>query len=373
MKLRRNRGCLVSLSILLLATLLATAQAAGDNIEPVPRADLDVTVANAAAFLRTRQHADGGFGAAQPQLTTAVVTLALLSLNNPPTDEDRHVIERAVANLMTGGTRQGDLGDREFKTESHALATLALLTALPQLQSEELRRETAAAVSQAVRLLQRWQDRSTASRERGGWKMGGAEGRENDRRASVWALLTLYTGHLYGLDIHQANLERGRHYLLGSYKDEVTDPDQLGGFSVDADGLAVSLLSSMGGWVLIRMADQPEAVTANRNWLNRHPPNWTGPNWFYENFFRLRTLHHPHTPDNDAERVLRRIYPIVRENQRPDGSIGFPPGNARNTIAIGPTFSTAFAILILNADNSRLVFDQLFRAKPPFDLGNASR
>ena len=196
--------------------------------------------------------------------------------------------------------------------------------------------------------------------------MEGRKGTTNDRRASCWALLSYQTGRLLGLTIKQANMDRGTHFLLGSFIRTADNPDQVGGLSVDTHGLAVASASAMGGWALARLAPKRELLDKNLAWLDRHPPIWSGPNYFYTNFFRVRTLKFADRSGTQFNRCLRRLYLQTSDHQHADGSVGFPPGNAQNTIAMGPVFSTAMAILILNVENSRLVFDEDYRVRPLF-------
>ena len=94
-----------------------------------------------------------------------------------------------------------------------------------------------------------------------------------------------------------------------------------------------------------------------------HPPTWTGPNYFYENFFRLRTLKLA-PGESGFERAFRQVFLQIREHQATDGTVAFPPGYAQNTVAMGPVFSTALAVLILNVEQSALAFDQDWRPAP---------
>jgi hypothetical protein len=68
----------------------------------------------------------------------------------------------------------------------------------------------------------------------------------------------------------------------------------------------------------------------------------------------------------EFNRALRAVFLQIREHQGKDGAVGFPPGNAQNTVAMGPVFSTALAVLILNVQDSRLVFDEDYRVPSLF-------
>lgn len=337
-------------------TLLAT--------EPLPRQQLDLLLANGAAFLRTRQADDGAFGTVQPHLQTALAALALLSLRPTPDSEDQARIARAVGYLVQSASLAGDLGDDEYATESHAIALTALLTALPTLTDPAQRQATAETAYKALRHLQRMQDRSSSAASRGGWKLEGQKGRDNDRRATAWALLACHTAQLYGIDVGQANLDRAGAFMLGALKTAPDQPDQQGGFSVDTEGLAVASISAMGGWLLARVRPDPAALRLTVAWLERNPPQWSGPNYFYTNFFRVRALKFGDPGGELYARQLRQLILQLKEHQQPSGAIDFPPGNAQNTVAMGPVFSTAMALLIANGHDSRLVLDEDWRVAP---------
>ena len=195
--------------------------------------------------------------------------------------------------------------------------------------------------------------------------MEGRKGRSNDRRSSAWALLTCQTAALYGMEVPKANIERGVRYLLGSFKADAERKDQIGGLSVDTLGLTVNLISSMGGWALVRFDGKASMLKKNVTWLEKHPQAWKGPNYFYSTFFRLRALKFMEAPELYAE-TGKRIFTQLKDHQESDGSVSFPPGNAQNTIAMGSVFTTAMSILILNADNSRLPCDEDYRVEPRF-------
>lgn len=352
--------------LLVLSTLIAGAMAA-PAAETVPAEELNVMLTNARTFLRTRQDEQGAFGTVQPHLQTGLAVLALLSLDAELSEQDRQIVEQAVEYLVRSGSRSGDLGDDEYRTESHAIASLAALCALPRLPESELRTQVAERVYRAFRMTQRMQDRSSSGASSGGWKMEGFKGRGNDRRASAWALFAYDAANAYGLDLDAANVERGAGFMRGAFKVEAENADQHGGFSVDTEGLAVASISAMGTWVLTRL--QPDAERANiaLAWLHRHPPVWSGPNYFYTNFFRVRALKFAELDRREQyQRCRRQVFLQLRENQLPDGSFAFPPGNAQNTVAMGPVFATSMAVLILNIDDSRLVTDEDHRVPPLF-------
>ena len=352
-----------ALFLVAVSVLTGASLSAGESVRPEEWA---VVRDHALSFLRSQQDEAGGFGAPQRQLKTAVATLALLCASATPAAGDRARVEKAVTCLVQAGSRGGDLGDDAFRTESHSLALVALLCATPQVRDEALRRQAAGTIRRALRLSQRWQDRSSSSVSRGGWKMEGRNGKTNDRRATAWALLGYRTAELYGLAVKAADRDRGLDFLLGSLKRTAGNPEQIGGLSVDAEGLAVASISAMGGWHLQCWRAAGTDAALNAPWLARHLPVWSGPNYFYTNFFHLRALRVADPGGLDFGRAMRAVFLQIREHQGKDGAVGSPPGNAQNTVAMGPVFSTAMSVLILNLRDSRLVFDEDYRVPPLF-------
>ena len=325
-----------------------------------------VFMENALTFLRAQQAKDGSFGAVQPHLQTGFAVLALLCAQRPIDAADQARLEKACAYLESTSTLSGDLGDDVFRTESHAVCTAALICALEHLEDADLRSRVAKKIYRALRLTQRIQDRSSSSPSRGGWKMEGTKGSRNDRRSSAWALLSYLAARQYGIEVKTAYIGRALHFMMGSFKESAEEADQVGGFSVDTEGLAVASISSMGGWLLARFDGAEKRVRLNLAWLARHPIEWSGPNYFYTNFFRVRALKFSDPEGDQHLRARQRLFTQIKDHQLPSGAVTFPPGNAQNTVAMGHTFSTALAILIVNADHSRLPFDEDYRVKPLF-------
>jgi len=360
---RKRRGR----PLLLLAAGMALLVVPAVRSQEMPAEEsLSVVLENALDFLRAAQNPDGSFGHVQPHLQTSLAILAFLSVESPPGPETLSIIQKAVDYLERTGSASGDLGDDAFRTESHALGTTALICALEHVRRPELRLRAARKIHRALRLTQRMQDRSSASPSRGGWKMEGFQGHLNDRRASAWALLSYLTALQYGMEVEPAYVERGVRFFMGSFKDKTAEADQVGGFSVDAEGLSVASISSMGGWVMARFEGKEEHRRMNLGWLARHPVDWCGPNYFYANFFRVRALKFSDTEGKQYSRTMQRLFAQIKDHQGPDGSVAFPPGNAQNTVAMGPAFSTAMSVLILNVDRSRLAFDEDYRLEPLF-------
>ena len=133
-----------------------------------------------------------------------------------------------------------------------------------------------------------------------------------------------------------------------------------GGFSVDASGLPVRSTSAAGAWVLAMDQAEGDAMRSVREWLRKNPPVWYGPHFFPTHFFATRALWRTRYDDDGAafSAYFSRVVRILRERQESDGSIPFPPGHAEPLLAMGKGYSTAMAILILNADRGILPVDQ---------------
>ncbi len=343
---------------LMLALGLATAAQAEP---PAPM------LANAVSFIRSRQGADGAFGnQVQPRLQTSLAMLALLAtVPVPPGDEDLRRLARG-ADYLEKNAANGCLGDPVYTTESHAVATLALLCTLEVLREPAQREPAAQALTRAVQWLERNQDRGASPQTQGGWKQMQGEQKANDRRATAWALMALYAARGSGLPVKESGLKRGVQFLLAAAKPADASVEQAGGFSVDADGLAVESMSAMGGWGLARSEPGSARQTLNRQWLVRHPPLWAGPNYFYANFFRTRALRFGDAAGTEFSRTQQRLAAQLRDQQVADGSFSCPPGEAQNSADMGPVFSTSLAVLILTAGSSPLPCDADHRVQPLF-------
>lgn len=354
-------GCVASLLI----TLLLAAQVRAKPPPARDPAESRVIIDNALGYLRGEQEDDGGFGSDQPHLSTAVATLAFLSSSARLSPEDEQCVSRAAAYLVRTASPNGDLGDNIFRTESHALATAALLAAGARLKGDAAAQALAAAEA-AVSHLQRAQDRGGAAGTRGGWKMEAGDTRENDRRATAWALWAITSARLYGFDTRQSDLDRALRFLTASLKERAEREDEVGGLSVDTEGLVVASASAMGGWALAKYRFTTPQARLNLAWLTRHPPQWAGPTYFHTNFFHLRALRLSDSSGAVFADHHRRVLLQVREHQLGDGSVAFPPGEAQNLVAMGRVFSTAMSVLILNTGDNRLVADEDFRTPVGF-------
>jgi hypothetical protein len=97
-----------------------------------------------------------------------------------------------------------------------------------------------------------------------------------------------------------------------------------------------------------------------RGWLARHPPNWYGPHFYATHYFAVRALYRDRDADGGKvfDAYFQRVARLLRERQQADGSFPYPPGEGAPVEAMGPGYSTAMAILILNADRGFLPVDQ---------------
>ncbi len=354
----RQRGIVCRLLGLGLAAVFALSGLCAKAASPT-----DAAMAAALKYLAAQQQPDGSFGGPQPHLKAAFAALAALSAGEQDTPK---LAGLAASYLVKDANASGFLGDEAFPIESHSVVLMALIGAHAGLPAAEARTEAGERIQRGLRHLLQLQDRSSAAASRGGWSMEAKPGRPNDRRATGWALLALRAARAHGLEVPQANFERATNYLLGSFKAQADNASQVGGFSVDNEGLTVEMMSALGGWVLATSPAKEDWRRMNLAWLTHHPPAWTGPNYFYAAFFRLRALKFSEASAALADEQCQRLFTQIADHQKADGSILVPPGDAQNTASMGPVFTTALSILILNTAESRLAFDEDFRIPHSF-------
>ncbi|MDA0839525.1 MAG: hypothetical protein O2857_17290, partial [Planctomycetota bacterium] len=104
----------------------------------------------------------------------------------------------------------------------------------------------------------------------------------------------------------------------------------------------------------------PEKLAAVSAWLKRNPPRWYGPDFFNTGVFASRSLWRTqHLDGGDTfNQYFSKLTRLLRERQQSNGSFPFPPGHGGPIVAMGPAYSTAMAILILNVDRGFLPIDQ---------------
>lgn len=318
------------------------------------------TITERALDYLVRTQKEGVLGDNRPRAVTALFILAALSEGRTPADEDTGPALTAASTWLLENTAEGFLGGPEEPRADHALASLAVSQlagcfADPAL-NVKLHKRAAAALAHSLDC----QDRGTDPRHGGGWSPN-EKVRANDRVLTTWFLLQLRAGQLTDERLGRSSLERAVDFVLASQKGgAVKKPEEAGGFSVGADGLTVRSATAAGTLALAIFNPHDESGTAAVAWLGRHPPRWYGPHFFTTNFFAVRALWR--LRDRDGGKSFRRTFArlgrFLRERQRSDGSIPFPPGHGGPIVSMGPAYATAMAILILNVDRGYLPIDQ---------------
>lgn len=345
------------------------------------RTQRDEMTRNALAFLAESANPDGSFGKSHTRMQTGLAVLAFLSQGRAPGDgEYGEVIARAADWLVKAQAVTGFIGDRDLPTESHAVATLALIEMIGMHNDPALDRKSYRAALSGLEYTLSTQDKAYGGRYNGGWR---AETRSkvNDRKVSAWQLDVMRAMEICGTRISRSALLRGVAFMKASWKprDEKYNRYDIGGFSYDAEGLPVRSISA-AGFYCMEVFDEPMSdrrLTAQ--WFANNPPIWNGPHFFYTQFFAVRALKFHAAADGAAEAreryddYFREVTDILHNQQRADGSFSLPPGNAEYTKAMGPVYATAMAVLILNCDRNLLPIDMIPEsAKPRATAAGAS-
>jgi len=303
---------------------------------------------------------EGAVGEQRPRAVTSLFVLACLSSGITPSHPQHGARVKAAYQWLARSSSASFLGGQEEPNADHAVAALMLTELLGQLpdRKENLdlyeRIEGAGSHSLAI------QDKGVGAAYFGGWRPNSTT-RTNSRVLTAWFLYSLRAGELRGLSAPKSNVSRAVEFVEASQRaGQTKDKDQRGGFSVDAEGLAVSSASGAGVAIMAIYGSDLQRAADARDWLVRHPPRWYGPNFFETHFFAVRGLYR--LRDLDDSRSLKpyfdRLAQMLRERQEPDGSVPFPPGHGGPIVAMGKGYSTAMAILILNVDRGLLPIDQ---------------
>ncbi len=300
-------------------------------------------------------------GDARPVAVTAAFVLASLSSGYLPSDpEHGPTLTASVEWILQHGT-PSFLGGQEEPLADHALATLMLAEWLGLHTDPETRRRHFSRCLNAVDFIRQNQDSGVDPAYHGGWRRTD-QTRVNDRMLTAWALTALRAAELRGFDVPENGITRAAAFMRASQKTGERERDVLrGGYSLDAQGLPVPSATSAGLHILaLWEPNEAEAAQAAVAWLRRHPPRWYGPNFYETHFFSVRGLYRLREQDGgEALREhLARLTRILRERQEPDGAFPFPPGHGGPILAMGRAYSTAMAILILNADRGLLPLDR---------------
>jgi len=337
--------------------LVACHSASAGDIHPL-RKEREIMVERALRYL-SGQVADGRLGDSRPKAVSALYILAALSAGVEPGEGPVGVMIVEVAAWLR--SQEGaSLGDAEDPHADHVLASLALQQMTGEAPGRD---ENLALFRKSLEALQYSldaQDKGMQPEYTGGWAPQ-LQGTVNERVLSAWFLWQLRGAELWQVRVGRGALNRGIAFVLASQKPpDAPKPDERGGFSVGPDGLAVASASAAGGFALALFGEEDARTGAALDWLNRHPPRWYGPDFFNTNVFASRALWRARHLDDGAAFVsyFSRLTRLLRERQSGDGSFPFPPGHGGPVLAMGPSYSTAMAVLMLTADFGHLPMDQ---------------
>lgn len=331
---------------------------------------------------------EGAVGEQRPKAVTSLFVLACLSSGVTPSHPQYGARVQSAYQWLGKSSSTSLLGGEEEPNADHAMAALMLIELMGQLpdskENVDLYKRIEGATSYSLAI----QDKGVGPAYFGGWRPNSTT-KTNNRVLTAWFLHDLRSGELRGLSIPRSNVSRAVEFVEASQKLQQIDSmpgnldaapkrasrtgsrassqdkDQRGGFSVDAEGLAVSSPTGAGLAVMALYQSDVQRAAAARDWLVRHPPRWYGPNFFETHFFAVRGLYRlRHLDDGKAfTQYFDRLVQMLRERQEPDGSIPFPPGHGGPIVAMGKGYSTSLAVLILNVDRGLLPIDQGGRNK----------
>jgi len=302
----------------------------------------------------------GVVGDARQRAVTGLFVLAGLSSGVLPTHPTYGSAMQAGADWLMANSAKSFLGGPEEPNADHALAALAVSelvgTAAGNAANQAMYKKARLAMEYSLEI----QTQGTTPNYTGGWKAHDRT-RVNDRMLTAWFLLQMRAGTLLNEDVPGSSLERAVEFVEASQKGAAAEKeDEKGGFSVGSAGLAVRSVTAAGMATMSLYDPDETRLEMARSWLVRHPPNWYGPHFYPTHFFAVRALYRTRSPNGGKafNDYFQRVVRMLRERQAPDGSFPFPPGEGSPTVAMGPGYSTAMAILILNVDRGFLPVDQ---------------
>ena len=302
---------------------------------------------------------DGAVGDSRPKGVTALFLLAALSSGRGLDDPEFGPQLRLAVDWLLANSPQAFLGGNEDPNEDHALAAIACMelagTDTDAARNLAVYRKARSALEYSLQV----QDKAPDPAHGGGWRPDDRT-RSNDRLLSAWFLLQLHGARLRDESVPKAGLDRAVAFITAS-QNTAGNGEARGGFSVDAAGLPVRSVTAAGAWALAVQGDPAAAdrLALARRWLAAHPPRWQGPHFYETNFFAVRALRRTRPVPDDGlfAASFGRLVRMLRERQEADGGFPFPPGHAQGRLAMGRGYSTALAILLLDADRGFLPLD----------------
>lgn len=346
--------------IALIGMLLGGVSVSRTVAAPADAARREQMVERALMFLIKQQAETGSLGESRPQAVTALFILATLSAGHLPDDPVYGAALTKAASWMLESSNSGFLGGIDEPIADHALAALALSQLVGTFPDDSFNRRIYERSRQALAYTLDAQDRGSNKDYTGGWAPD-VKNRINDRVLTAWCLYQVRANQITQETIGQSSISRGTAFVIASQKrDAATEEGDLGGFSVDAAGLAVRSTTAAGLLTLALFDGERERIALGRQWLLQHPPPWYGPHFFTTNFFAVRALDRTRGPMEQTATTAyhQRLFRLLRERQDGDGRFPFPPGEGGPLLAMGDGYSTAMAVLILNADRGCLPVDQ---------------
>lgn len=331
------------------AAFSASQLPATDNRELEMRKEMVVRAQN---YLFSIQK-EGVLGDARQKTVTPLFVLASLSSGYLPGHPEHGSAIKAASEWVLRNSSGAFLGGDEEPYTDHAFATLMLMELVGTAGNVKLDTDLYARARQSVEYALGLQNKGIDPQYYGGWRRSDKT-RVNDRMLSAWYLYLLRATDLCGIEVPENSVTRAVEFVSASQKFEARDkPEELGGFSVDAEGLTVRSTTAAGLAVLALFDSENEkAISLARDWFVRHPVRWYGPNFYEMNFFAVSGLYR--TKHLDGGKAFRQYYnrliQVLKERQEPDGSFPFPSGHGAPVLAMGNGYSTALAILILNID-----------------------
>ena len=332
-------------------------------------------------YLAAQVQEYGYVGDSRPRAVTALFILAALSDGvEPGVGVVGAAVDKASDWLLDQGG-SGCLGGAEEPHEDHALIALALqqLTGMMSTTTPVIARSVSTtkqpsaggelsninrvlfhASLDALQYSLDAQDKGSQPAYSGGWTPDTLN-RVGNRTLTAWFLMQVNGAEAWQARIPAGSRGRARAFMLASQKGMDAEKEaERGGFSVDASGLPVRSSTAAGAWTLSHEEPDGIAMRSASDWLRRNPPVWYGPHFFPTHFFATRALWRTRHDDDGAAfaAYFSRVTRLLRERQQSDGAIPFPPGHGEPLLAMGKGYSTAMAILILNADRGLLPLDQ---------------
>jgi hypothetical protein len=225
--------------------LLAQAAPAADR-EP----KVDAAVNAAVEFLVKQQADDGSLRlAAPPRVSdTAAALLAMLSAGNvQDVGRDGLVVRRAVDSLVSIAPDDGNFGRLDSSgTRGQSIAIIALAEAFAVEPDPQVRARIRVILNRATGVILRTQILPAAKDSPGGWPATAPAPADARLISTAWSLLALRAARNVGMDIPQANIDRGVAFIMSCQVRAGEFADQPG----DSASFASTAAAATAIWLL---------------------------------------------------------------------------------------------------------------------------